>query len=134
MMGANHIVQRLYMRNVPKGSLGAFGTPLTAAADVIQQAMQGLGITPGQSSSAQNRRAQGSLRAGDPKRPRVEFNQEWKDRAEIFDMADNMYAMEYMKNGDVCLSLSKILECVAHKPMSVLTDDIPDLHPDQKSG
>lgn len=107
MMGANHIVQRLYIRNVPDSSLGAFGSPPTAAAAVLQRAMQGLGIDPGQSSgSAQNRRAQGSLGAGDPNRPRFDFNQEWRDRAEIFDRADNMYAMEYMKNGDVGLSLS----------------------------
>lgn len=101
MMGANHIVQRLYMRSVADTSLGPFGAPPTAAADLLQQTMQGLGIAPDQRNTAQTRRAANSLGADDPNRVRVDFNQDWKDKAKVFDMAGNIYAMEYMKNGDV---------------------------------
>lgn len=118
-MGANHIVQRLYMRNVPAtaqhgGGLGGGTLPppptAAAAAALLQQQMYELGVLPGSSSTAQKRRAEDSLGAGGDgdgaKRARVRVDvdsPEWLDRAEIFDRADTMYAMEYLKNGDVCL-------------------------------
>lgn len=108
LMGANHIVQRLYMRNASTAEqLGGFGAPQTAAEALLQQRLYELDMLPG-IVRGQKRRAEESLGSGDAKRVRVDIDHDWMDRAGIFDTADTIYAMEYLRNSNVRISLRSL--------------------------
>lgn len=100
-MGASHIVQRIYMCNVPpdrQGLVRGTGTARTAAlAQLQRRTLQLASIPPFPGAAAPTLPPQVAANA------RININQEWMDRADLFDTASGIYAMEHMKHGDVCV-------------------------------
>lgn len=102
MAGANHIIQRIYFRDLPGAQLGSLRDG--DAADPTGPTSKDHSGPRARSRFDSDVEMGNSIPAG---RKGVQENDSPADIARLFDGQTNMFAMEYMRNGDVGIPISQ---------------------------
>lgn len=107
MSGANHIVQRLYARNLPVVQNSS--NPFVATGDVT---ISGYSQTDMDSEGSNDKRkADDSLERATKK---LRLEDDLAETAKDLDSAKTIYIMEYMRQGDVVPLVEYILSALIH--------------------